>query len=276
MNILRLSTLSLTLAIVVFALGSANPSFADKPGSGKCVKTQHEHCHDDDESGRDETFYDVVIGPMTSNGMTIIGKSDLEHPWLTFGNGTSIGLGDATLSPPGPGRPGIGEFTDLSFFTSSSGPFDEEDGDEVTNGQKCFPKEGDLEQEAHEGDDHKGHEHRGEGSFSIHQGRVQEGRGGRVEASFWFHGFTHTEVEVEGGGDELVKVLYALQLTGEYATSDPLLPTLPPVDIDVVLAMTTWRLSVSNEGKAIKNISCIGKDDFVGDVNVTIRVTGPV
>jgi len=47
MNILRLSTLSLTLAIAVMTLGYANPSFADKPGTGGCVVTAHEHCHDD-------------------------------------------------------------------------------------------------------------------------------------------------------------------------------------------------------------------------------------
>jgi len=47
MSILRLSTLSLTLAIAVITLGYANPSFADKPGTGGCVVTAHEHCHDD-------------------------------------------------------------------------------------------------------------------------------------------------------------------------------------------------------------------------------------
>ncbi len=41
MNILRLSTLSLTLAVAVFALGYTNPAFADKPSGGN-------HNHDGD------------------------------------------------------------------------------------------------------------------------------------------------------------------------------------------------------------------------------------
>ena len=47
MSILRLSTLSLTLAIAVFALGYANPSFAD-PGGGK-------HNHGGGGDGKDKT-----------------------------------------------------------------------------------------------------------------------------------------------------------------------------------------------------------------------------
>jgi len=156
MNILRLSTLSLTLAIVVFALGSANPSFAAPkkcdgdpfpipPGCGG---------GDGDDGGRDETFYDVVIGKANA-GDPIFGESDDDHPWLTFGNGTSIGLGDASLSPPGE-RPGIGEFTDLSFFTSSGGPFNtkvEGDDDDRNQGQIYFPVDGDEDDDDGDGDD---------------------------------------------------------------------------------------------------------------------------
>ena len=47
MSILRLSTLSLTLAIPVFALGY-NPSFADKPD---CGDNQDQHCNHGDDPG---------------------------------------------------------------------------------------------------------------------------------------------------------------------------------------------------------------------------------
>ena len=46
MNILRLSTLSLTLAIAVFALGYVNPSFAGKPGACN-IEPPHPSCKDD-------------------------------------------------------------------------------------------------------------------------------------------------------------------------------------------------------------------------------------
>ena len=53
MNILRLSTLSVTLAIAVFALGYANPSFADKP--------PHDHGGGDDPA----TVFSVEMQPGT-------------------------------------------------------------------------------------------------------------------------------------------------------------------------------------------------------------------
>ena len=59
MNILRLSTLSLILAIAVITLGY-NPSFADKPGSGDC---QQVHC-DHGEELVDLTYSVNLIGPM--------------------------------------------------------------------------------------------------------------------------------------------------------------------------------------------------------------------
>ena len=47
MNILRLSTLSLTLAIAVFALGYVNPSSAAKPGACLGDPPLHPSCKDD-------------------------------------------------------------------------------------------------------------------------------------------------------------------------------------------------------------------------------------
>jgi len=69
MNILRLSTLSLTLAVAVFALGY-NPSFADKP---ICGDNNDQHCtHGDDEpSGGGKTLLfisDAVCGGATASG----------------------------------------------------------------------------------------------------------------------------------------------------------------------------------------------------------------
>ena len=46
MNILRLSTLSLTLAIAVITLGYVNPSFAGKPGACNS-DPPHPSCKDD-------------------------------------------------------------------------------------------------------------------------------------------------------------------------------------------------------------------------------------
>jgi len=46
--------------------------------------------------------------------------------------------------------------------------------------------------------------------------------------------------------------------------------SLPPIGKEsVVLAMTGWKLTATNESKAIKEISCIGK----GGVNVNVTVT---
>jgi len=61
MKILRLSTLSLTLAIAVFALGY-NPSFADKPDSGPCGQR---HCDHGEDLGN-LTYTVNLIGPMGS------------------------------------------------------------------------------------------------------------------------------------------------------------------------------------------------------------------
>ena len=114
MKISRLSILSLILAIAVISLGYANPSFADKPGTGECVETEHEHCHDDD--GQEVTYSVMISGDVSGNGDNWIGG---------VGGKNGIGLNDA-----GEGG-GVGELTALTFLTSSTGPF-------VTDGLKCF------------------------------------------------------------------------------------------------------------------------------------------
>ena len=67
MNTLRLSTLSLSLAIVVMTLGYANPSFANKPTGGV-----HNH---DDEDGNGETSA-VYTAQLTMGGFIFRDKDD--------------------------------------------------------------------------------------------------------------------------------------------------------------------------------------------------------
>ena len=58
MRILRLSTLSLTLAIAVFSLGYVNPSFADRPNSDGCGEV---HCGHGGGGGDPATVFDVAM-----------------------------------------------------------------------------------------------------------------------------------------------------------------------------------------------------------------------
>ena len=221
MNISRLSTLLPSLAIAVITLGlAAVPALADPGDDDGC----HEH-KEECGGGGDVAEYSVTI----SGAMT--GASD--HNWRgNFGGKKNIGLNDAAE-----GRI-PGEFTDLSIFTSSGGPFDEVDGN---NGQECFLV-----------------------PAVIHQGNVSKGRGGRAQAGFFFDGLTFEQVN-----NMDVPVLYGLVLTGVFSTNTPWPPT---AGNPAVLTMTAWELSATNEGKAIKSISCIGK----GATGVTITVTGPL
>ena len=67
MNILRLSTLSLTLAITVITLGYANPSFADNPKTGECNPGHCDHGGEDPPSG---LTYTVDLRGTTVNFVT--------------------------------------------------------------------------------------------------------------------------------------------------------------------------------------------------------------
>ena len=93
MNILRLSTLSLTLAIAVFALGYVNPSFAGKPD--KCP--DHPSCKD----GGDAKYSVAISGD-------VLGNSVAGYPWSKGGGRNTIN------SPPY----NAGFLTDLSFFAA--------------------------------------------------------------------------------------------------------------------------------------------------------------
>ena len=73
MNILRLSTLSLTLAIAVFALGY-NPSFADKPNSDGCGQV---HCDHGEDLG-DLTYTVNLIGPIPPDPPSVRGAFEFE------------------------------------------------------------------------------------------------------------------------------------------------------------------------------------------------------
>ena len=79
MNILRLSTLSLTLAIAVFALGY-NPSFADNPAKGN-----HPHGGDKDKT---ETEFMVEMHPGTVG----------DEAGLVTSNGVACGITEGEIN----------------------------------------------------------------------------------------------------------------------------------------------------------------------------------
>ncbi len=151
MNILRLSTLSLT--IILFSLGAlmlpVNTTLAhhckgDHRGAPGCPG-------DTGAGDTDSATYSVIISGDVSGVSTV--------NWIGgFVGKRSIGLNDSG-SQVGP--VGVGTLTDLGFFTSDQGPFG-------TLGAICFPFN----------------------SFPIHQAIIKRGRGGRADIAIWFHGRT--------------------------------------------------------------------------------------
>ena len=89
MNILRLSTLSLTLIVAVFAFGQTNPAFADKPGDGG-------HNHGDDPSGL--TYTIDLIGP---DGVRGAFEFDGAGGSATLDRGALKITGAVTMTRPG-------------------------------------------------------------------------------------------------------------------------------------------------------------------------------
>lgn len=85
------------------------------------------------------------------------------------------------------------------------------------------------------------------------QANFSQGRGGRAQAGFFFHGFTS-----KGG-----EVLATLLLIGDFDDSEVWFP--PTHSSSSTLTMTGWEMGVTNEGKAIKSISCIGEGQFDKD-----------
>ncbi len=79
MNILRLSTLSLTVAIAVFGLGY-NPSFADNPANGN-------HPHGGGDQDKTETEFMVEMHPGE-----VVGK-----PGLVTSNGVACGITEGEI-----------------------------------------------------------------------------------------------------------------------------------------------------------------------------------
>jgi len=206
----------------------------------------HRHCDSEPPGGlpagggggnREETFYNVAMVGVINGHNTLL--------WSTFAKAQQIGLGDGSL-----GHNGVGAFENLNFFTSMDGPFQEKDGVTFNRGERCFGKEPAV----------------------IHQGAVSLGKFGEgAEAGFFFEGFTHTKVENDDGDLELVPINYLLKLTGVFSSG-----TWPPTDgHPAVLVMMAWELSATNEGKRIKEISCIGKEAPAVTIT-TITVTGPV
>ena len=155
MNTVRLSTLSLTIAIAVMTLGYANPSFADKPSNG-------DHEHGGGGGGADGAMFRVTILDDDLAGGSTVAVDEMGKtidPWLQgFGGKNSIGLNDASGLDVGT-LTGVGSFTGLGL-----GP-----------NEFCFP--GDIV------DPHAS-------LFPLHQAFIKPGKKGRAEASFWFHGTT--------------------------------------------------------------------------------------
>ena len=105
MNISRLSTLLLSLAIAVFALGYVNPSSAGKPGRDCEPPSNHPSCKDED-SGTDGATFSVVI-----YGGGLMGES--AEDWLqSFGGKNTIGLNHASAEVSD-----VGTLTGVSSLT---------------------------------------------------------------------------------------------------------------------------------------------------------------
>ncbi len=151
MNILRLSTLSLSLAIAIFALGYVNPSFAappDKPCS------PWPSCKDDGGGGGggDDATYNVVIV-----GDDLAGDGIDSPPWHDGGRKNSISGGE---------QHNTGFFRDLSIFESI---FNTMVGDPPsTQGAVCFPPD----------------------TVFVIEGATIGQKKGRAEAAFWFQANT--------------------------------------------------------------------------------------
>ncbi len=107
MNILRLSTLSLTLAIAVFAL-SYNPSFADKPDNDK-----HDHGGGDDPA----TVFSVEMQPGDVGAADGLVISD----GVACGTAEGTGPGELDVSFPASIAEGCVTVTDVFFITGPTG-----------------------------------------------------------------------------------------------------------------------------------------------------------
>ena len=204
MNILRLSTFSLTLAIAVFAFSHVNPASAEKPGANcdPMAGPVHSSCKDDE--GGDDAIYDVDI-----TGLVTFSS---QNHWIT-------GSGRNKIVP---GATHTGTFTDMTPLAAFFG--DDSDTDQVSDGVECFlaPFQ-DL-------------------VFAAH---ITQGKGGRIEVGLWFGGKTWE-------GDDILYVLFLFGPRGQEQWP-------PDPDQTTVINIIDWDLSVSNEGQAIKDISCIGE-----------------
>ena len=109
--------------------------------------------------------------------------------------------------------------------------------DAFTNGASCFPI-----------------------STPLFAATLQTGRAGGASAALWFDGHTN---------DSSTEILYILRLDG--VVDDP--QNWPPeVGTTNNMMLTDWSMGVENEGKKIKNISCLGEGDT--DFVTYIYVTG--
>ena len=242
MNISRVTTFSLALAVAVFALGYANPAFAPKPVCEPPQTPPHPSCKDDDSGkGEDGDVFKMVISG------DIGGGSNVDFPWSRSGGKTSIG------GPPhGPDHEDrSGELTDLGpFFTTLSDgmPFS------AAEATACF----------------------GVGThdiaftFDIRGGGLGTGKKDVAQAQFWFDAKTFKGLPADE--DILITLTYQLRYLGTFMEPN----WLPAATQTSVLNMTEWRLTATNEGEAIKAISCIGEGIADVRIDVTnVTVTPP-
>ncbi len=101
----------------------------------------------------------------------------------------------------------------------------------------------------------------GVGDVDLFQAILSGKRRGSAEGNFWFVGNTE---------DGLTEVMYRLRLFGWLVDGPDDWP--PPPSGSKTMTMIDWKMVVENEGKDIKNISCLGDGTFdPGEVTIYVE-----
>ena len=228
MNILRLSTLSLT--IILFSLGALMlPVNTTLAHHCKGAHKGNPGCDVGGPGGEDFATYSVVItGAVSGAGLGMAASSASSTNWRGgFVGKNSIGL-HAVTGPPFTSENSVGLLNELSFFTMSKdfdlGPWS------GSRGFNCFG-----------------------GINPVFLGSATlKGKRGRAEGHFVFIGLTDD--------GNMTEAQYRLAVFGSFGTQD-----WPPSST-TIMTMDTWEMN-SGESGAIKNISCTGDGDFINNLN---------
>jgi len=86
-------------------------------------------------------------------------------------------------------------------------------------------------------------------------------RGGGASGAIWFEGYAE---------DAATPILYRLRIDGLFDDPDNWLPS-----VSNTMTMTAWSMHLENQGRQVKNISCLGEGDFP-DKKPLIIVIDPV